>query len=374
MPALAFDVALSRGEVDSCAKGRGARPLGMKRWVVRWGLVLLGLGAGLQAQTWRTVDGDTWEGKLSGVYGTVAVFADRKGSVQAPVHTLDDASLGRVADFLAAKSDAVAWNGSTSPVAKALRNRLQVLRDGKLVTFEPGARTEPDVYLVYFGALWCGPCVRFSPELVKTYQTLKSHVGDRFELVFVSSDRDGREQLDYVKKVQMPWPVLKFSAVGGVPLLERWKGRGIPCLVALTREGDVIYHSYRGEEYLGPKHVLDRFAGLAAAMRGESEEAKRALHRLAVLQHVRAAAGADAAPRPYLIGLDKQRHRTLEAKELEATIEIDAQGRVASVAFEPKLESVVEYQLEQVAQTWLFLPALKGGEPVARRVKLPLKL
>src|SRR6185369_13507413 len=100
---------------------------------------------------------------------------------------------------------------SSSLVAKSIKGRLQILRDGKLVDFDPGARREPDFYLVYFGAEWCPPCRAFSPEFVEQYRRLQKLAPDRFEAVFVSSDHSGSEQLSYVKHVTMPWPVVKFS-------------------------------------------------------------------------------------------------------------------------------------------------------------------
>ena len=298
------------------------------------------------------------------------MFADPAGSRQISLEQLDDATLERVADFLAA-GQAMPWAESRSTLAKTLRGRLQVLDGEKLVNFEERGRPEPEIYLVYFGALWCGPCVQFSPKLVEGYEQLKALAGNRFELVFVSSDRDGGEQLEYIRKVRMPWPVVKFSALGRLAPIERWGGRGIPSLVALTRDGEVIFHSYRGVEYLGPRHVLQQ---TMTALQPEAESEKRARHRLAVIQHRRAAAGGDAAAKAYLIAMDPGRYRTLEVKELLADLELDAQGRVTGAAFTPQLEAVVEYQLQQDAATWLFLPGIERGEPRAQRVRLPLKL
>lgn len=343
--------------------------------VFLWFLFALQASTLARGESWRTVNGESWDGRLSGVFGPIAVFAEKSRSRQVAVERLDDEALGRVADFVAAQRASPAWSAARSPVAKALRNRLQVLARGKVVPFEPGERPEPEIYLVYFGALWCGPCVRFSPELVQAYEALKVAAGHRFELVFVSSDRSAMDQVEYVKKVGMPFPVLEFSSIGDAPVIERWSGRGIPCLVALTGDGDVLFHSFRGEEYLGPKHVLQQVSSLLRVTSGKPDEAmRRSLHRLAVLQHIRAASSGSSAPKPYVISLDPSRHRTLEAKELLAEIEIDAAGRVTSAAFEPKLDAVVEYQLVQVAQTWLFLPAVENGQPQARRVKLPLTL
>ncbi len=327
------------------------------------------------AEEWRTLQGDRWEGTLSGVYGPLAIFVEKTATRQVSVEMLDDAALGRVADFLAGQSAAASpWSSANSKMAKALRGRLQVLSDQKLVAFNPGARPEPEIYLAYFGALWCGPCRRFSPELVQAYRQLKAEAGDQFELVFMSSDRDSGEQLSYVREVAMPWPVLKFSAVGSTPLIERWAGRGIPSLVVLTREGEVIFHSYRGSEYLGPAHVLAQFAQLVLARKGESATVKRGLHRLAVLQHVRAAAGRDLGVKPYLISLDRTRYQTLEVQQLTATLDLDAEGKVSDASFEPKQSVVVDFQLVRDAGTWLFLPAVEQGVAKARRVTLPLQL
>ncbi len=338
-------------------------------------LLALGIAGVTRGETWTTAVGEKFEGTLSGVYGATAIIAGKTGSARVPLETMDDGALGRVADFLAAKSGGSgAWNASSSTVAKSLRNRLQVLRDGKLVAYEVGTRPEPEVYLVYFGARWCGPCRRFSPELVQAYQKLKKIAPDRFELVFISSDNDDDEQRLYVREVGMPWPVLKYSSVGRVEPLEKWKGNGIPCLVAVTREGDVLYHSYRGTEYLGPQVVLRQVEQMFGAAAGGDDETKRGTHRLAVLQHVRKAVGATTMAKPHLIVFDPRRYRTLTEKVINATLAIDARGRVTAASFEPALPTVLEFQLQQDAATWLFLPALENGQPKDVRVVLPLHL
>jgi thiol-disulfide isomerase/thioredoxin len=350
------------------------RGMNIRKRVV--GLVfMLGGMAQVSAETWRTTIGDRCEGNLSGVYGKMVLITGKSAAIQLPLEHLDDAGLARVADFLAAgATKSQAWSTATSAVAKSLQNRLQVLRDGKLVTFDPGARPEPEVYLAYFGALWCGPCRSFSPELVRTYQQLKQVAPDYFELVFVSSDRDGGEQLSYVREVGMPWPVIKFSALGRVNPIERWAARGIPNLVAVTREGEIIFKSYRGDEYLGPQSVLQQFTDLLLASKGDSTEVKRARHRLAVLQHLRAAQGADATVRPYVVSLDHRRYRTLTITSIMATLNIDDHGLVTEAKFEPELPTAIDFQLNQDAMSWLFLPAVVQGRATGMKVSLPLQL
>jgi len=330
-----------------------------------------------QAETWRTSFGDNCEGALSGVYGPFAMIAGEGRTTKLPLEQMDDAGLARVADFLAARAATPdRWSTSGSKVAKSLKNQLQALREGKLIKFETGDRPEPEVYLVYFGAQWCPPCRAFSPDLVTAYRKLKAMAPDYFELVFVSSDRDPSEQLSYARAVGMPWPVVKFGSLGSVQPLERWAGNGIPCLVAVTRDGDMIYHSYVGQEYVGPRVVLTQFEELLRSTQGDSDAVKRARHRLAVLQHTRAAAGAGGAARvkPYVIVFDRAKYRTLDFKEFTATLSIDEQGRVTDATMTPAFPTALDFQVNEDVRSWLFLPAVEGGRPKRLKIAMPVKL
>lgn len=327
----------------------------------------------VRADTWHTTNGQPIEGKLSGVYGSVAIFTGKKETVILSVNQLDDAALSRVADFLDTSTKAPsAWAKSNGKVATSLLGRLQIMRDGKMVEFDPGTRPEPDLYLVYFGAFWCPPCRQFSPKLVAAYRRLKELAPGRFELVFVSSDHSHSEQVSYVREVGMPWPVLEYSAVGSVNPIERWEGPGIPDLVVLTRDGEPIFNSYHGEVYVGPESVLDELEPLLNAMDEHTLSCRMTLHRLAVVQHVRSAAGGKLSPKPYMMGLDSAHYQTLEIKKLTALLDIDQRGHVSAVQIEPQLPAAIEFQLEQDIQKWLFLPAVSNGQPKAVRIKLPI--
>ena len=337
-------------------------------------LVASGFAWAAPAEAWQTLNGARVEGTLSGVYGPVVAIEQKKGSRFLDMGELDEAALLRIADYLADPARAMpAWAGSKSKVAKALKGRLQVLQGDKLVNFEPGSRPEPKFYLVYFGAEWCPPCRTFSPRLVQAYQRLKQIAPDAFECIFISNDRDGGEQLKYIRKNAMPFPVLKFSQVGGVDLLERWKGRGIPSLIAFTREGEILYHSYRGEEYLGPDSVLKAFEPLLRTV-AQDERPSPSRHRLAIAQHVRSAGGGALPAKPYLIDMDLRRYQTLEHKELTATLTLNAQGTVEDVSITPQLPAVLEHQLIADAGKWLFLPSVKDGQPQPAQATLPLRL
>lgn len=342
-------------------------------WVpVLW----LGCTALLKGETWRLRDATTFEGTLSGIYGSRALFEVKGESRWIDVSRFEDDSLFQLANFQdKMASSPPSWSQPTGKVAKNLKGRLQVLRDKKFINFDPGARSEPRFYLVYFGAHWCGPCRRFSPQLLTAYQALKENYGDDLELIFVSSDRDSTEQRKYAVEVGMPWPIVRYSALGSVSTLERWKARGIPNLVALTANGDLLFHSYRGEEYLGPQDALTRFTAFMETVYDEnSAERRQAFHRLAVLRHVREAARTPTGPKPYLIRFGQSEFNGLSVNEISVQLTIDAQGHVTQSEIATPLPAVHRASLLKSADAWLFLPAVQQGQAVPVNVTLPLKI
>jgi thiol-disulfide isomerase/thioredoxin len=325
------------------------------------------------ADTWQVEGRPPVEGRLSGVYGAVAFISGKQGTSVVSLNILGDAGLARVADFLDAPAKAEpAWANATGKVALGLRKKLQVFRDGKLAALDPGSRPEPEIYLAYFGAHWCHPCREFSPILLEKYRQLKQRKPDHFELIFVSDDRSGDEQALYVRELGMPWPVLKYSEIGSVPAVEHADGPAIPDLVVLTRDGDVIFNSFHGAEYVGPASVLEDTEHLLDAMDEGTLTCHVALHRLSVIRHVRAAAGGTKGPQPYAISIDPSHYQTLPSRKLMAVLDIDEHGRVSDAKADPELPTALEFQFEQDARGWLFLPSVVNGQPKATKARLPV--
>lgn len=115
--------------------------------------------------------------------------------------------------------------------------------EGKLVKANGSAsssKTSKKKYIIfYFSAKWCGPCQRFTPELVKFYDDNKSKHKD-FEVVFVSSDRSAKDQLAYMKMKKMKFPAVKFDKITkSIRSIQGGRG-GIPHLTMMDAKGKKI--------------------------------------------------------------------------------------------------------------------------------------
>lgn len=134
--------------------------------------------------------------------------------------------------------------------------------DGKLVRLD-GDQLKPydmqqlegvRVYAFYFSAMWCGPCRQFTPQLVEAYQQLKARYPGKFEIVFVSSDRDEFNMHEYMRKYRMPWPAVRFG--GADDAIRQFAGDGIPWLVAVSDTAVPLTQNGVDKKYIDPFAIL----------------------------------------------------------------------------------------------------------------------
>ena len=96
---------------------------------------------------------------------------------------------------------------------------------------------------LYFSASWCGPCKMFTPELVK----LRDRKDDQFEVVLVGSDRSAEDMQKYMKDFDMEWPAIPFESPLRQQLGGKYEIRGIPSLVIIDDQGNLITKDGRSE-------------------------------------------------------------------------------------------------------------------------------
>jgi thiol-disulfide isomerase/thioredoxin len=344
--------------------------------IVGASVVLPSVHAASAKAVWHNASGGTVEGQLVDVFGPFVAIKAKRTNAVVPMEALTDEEISRVADFLERNPERRRWSDSKSTVAGELAGCLAILKDGKSARFEPGDRPEPLFYLVYFSAGWCGPCHRFTPELVKSYAEFQQKWPGLVEVIFVSSDQSAAEQQEYAKEMKMPWPMLRYGMLGSAPSIESWAGDGIPCLVAVTPGGVAVFHSYRGQEYVGPQSVVDSVKQVLPMLQPGAGATRLARHRLALAERLARGSHEDLPAKPYLLSCDATKFAGIDLPE-RVTLEcrIDERGHILDT--EVKEETVsrdLANVIQSLAQGWLFLPPVIHGHAQAATVELPVNL
>jgi len=256
---------------------------------VIWGCLSAALLSGAEAREWTLTDGRSFEAELTGTaemggvtyvmlrlsdQGTVRKVKMAKLSQADKDYIKHGGSIGGPAVNLAKPAEpprpatrqkpANPGDRTKSPTtsaafAKHIKNDL--VRYNGRVLMPTQLRTDPDYYAFYFSAHWCGPCRKFTPELVAFYNAMSKQT-DNFEVIFVSSDRSEADMQEYIRSSGMRFPALDYYKRRSATAITRYAGRGIPCLVVVDRRGRVVADSYRGNQYIGPYEPLKKLAAL----------------------------------------------------------------------------------------------------------------
>jgi nucleoredoxin len=163
----------------------------------------------------------------------------------------------------------VVTQGSADAIAGAAKGNLVRFKNGNLVSCYDEELAPKQIYGLYFSAHWCGPCRKFTPQLVAYYnQIAREH--PEFEIIFVSADKSAAGMAAYMRESSMPWPAIEYSKLANVPALQKYAGRGIPDLVIVDASGKVLADSYVSGKYVGPARALDDLSAIFA--RGSSPQ------------------------------------------------------------------------------------------------------
>jgi nucleoredoxin len=63
-----------------------------------------------------------------------------------------------------------------------------------------------------------------------------------------------------MSEYKMPWPAIRFDAAKSIPAVQRFSGNGIPNLVFVTADGEILSSSYVDGKYVGPRKGTSRNA------------------------------------------------------------------------------------------------------------------
>jgi thiol-disulfide isomerase/thioredoxin len=155
-----------------------------------------------------------------------------------------------------ARARAAATSDSTGvPLLDVLKPKLVRCRNGS-INRPDGTELENKKFVaLYYSAHWCGPCRKFTPQLVEYYNRV-APAHPEFELIFVSADRSRFSWETYIRETKMPWLAIDYDQLRGLAEIQKLGGASIPSLLVLDSGGHIIATSYEGEKYLGPRNAL----------------------------------------------------------------------------------------------------------------------
>jgi len=207
-------------------------------------LVSLGLTAGLltgqDVRTWTSAEDATkqFQGTLVEAKGGQVTIKQANNKVVTFAQTkLSDGDQKYLADQAEAKAKAA--SAQTSPMAVALKGKTVALDGKKLKKKDFLATKNPEYYLLYWGASWCGPCQQAAPALVELYND-KLAKAPNIELIHISSDDDEDGMLSFVTDHQMKFPVVGKKDRDKLDIIKPLSPRGIPNYKLVDAKGELI--------------------------------------------------------------------------------------------------------------------------------------
>ena len=207
-----------------------------------------------QFRVWNDITGLTFEARYVSVTSQNVTLENREGR-RVDFYT---------ADFMSKDKQYILAQSNPAPSAKV--DAASAKAPSEIFESLEGKTTDPlnanaDYLAIYFSAHWCPPCRTFTPILADFYKDHFKDGGD-FDVLFVSADRSERAMKEYIRWGKMKFPALEFDEKKNARNITKYAGNGIPCLVVIDREGNVIADSYEGKKYVGVRKPLSKLESL----------------------------------------------------------------------------------------------------------------
>lgn len=246
----------------------------------------LAISVSAPARTWRNQDGKKLEADLVGVEGSDVILAKPDApevTLKYPLKELGDKDKEYVDAWQTNRNSRVGqllWDKlvKAKPSAKPKKNKKDGDKEEKSEQ-APADPTKPEelfnkvegvpgtkhkYYVLYFSAKWSPYDRKFTPKLVDYYQSKRPKNPDKstvgaglsWDVYLISADRNAADLAAYMNDFDMPWPALEYEQGLHSPLV-RYRGPGLPCLVVLDSDGNVLIDTFKGHEYRGPEAALD---------------------------------------------------------------------------------------------------------------------
>ena len=124
----------------------------------------------------------------------------------------------------------------------------QLVRSNGTMVDTASVVQQTPVLALYFSAHWCPPCRQFTPVLAQVYKQVKdAGMADKVEVIFVSRDRSQSEMQSYMRDSHGDWLALPHGAPEINTLASMFSVQGIPALIVVTSDGQVVTRDGRSD-------------------------------------------------------------------------------------------------------------------------------
>lgn len=327
------------------------------------------------SRTWSLQDGSRFEASFTIELGSKVYFQGEEGrNWIIPLHYLGDEEQQWVQAHLGKGKEPVLWRDSTSPMAKAVRENSLILgEDGNLEDFEVGNRMEPEFYVFYTGASWCGPCRSFVKHLKIWYDEFKRHGISNTEVFFVSSDNSRGEFKKYVTSHDMKWPAISWKR-NYPKAIQQYRRNSIPGMVITDRQGRILTDAHSGTDYRGAHTVLEELKEMVFHTNPQNPLTYQVYFDTIRNRYLENNKGKDLLPSPLYLFVDPETQKQWGSIELDLILKVSRNGHVIDCQILNHDRHELESSIRQACERWLFLPQLKEGRPMETQVRLPLKI
>jgi nucleoredoxin len=146
----------------------------------------------------------------------------------------------------------------------SLKQKLVRCHDGVTSRADGSELEKKKLIGLYYSAHWCGPCRKFTPQLVEYYNRV-APAHPEFEIIFVSADRSRFAWETYIQETKMPWLAIDYDQLADMAGVKALGGDGIPSLLVVDEGSHIVASSYDGAKYLGPQNALGALDKIFAA-------------------------------------------------------------------------------------------------------------
>jgi Thioredoxin-like len=148
-----------------------------------------------------------------------------------------------------------AQGGAPGTTYRLVKGDLVYWHEETVTSFDDEVLENKRLYLFFFSAFGSPQGRKFTPQLIDYYNRV-APAHPEFEVVFFSLDRSQFAMETYLSQTRMPWPAVAYDKLSQKEEIIKNLVRGIPCLVLLNANGEVLSTNGGGPTDPGPDKVL----------------------------------------------------------------------------------------------------------------------